>query len=427
MRRHLHPAPRVFIIVAALLAWARVASSFPLVGGGSGDGPRTGDAGSAPVRPPVRLPAVAVPPDVAAIHERAIVIDTHADTTQRIVYQGSSFVDGIPDAQVDLPRMRSGGIDAQFLSIFVAPRRTPSDAFFTEALRQVQAIQAMVARSNGRLALARTAAEIRVNAGKGVPSVLLGVEGGHALGLGPPAEQLAHLRRLAFEGVRYMTLTWANSNSIGGSSGDDGDGRGLTTFGRQVIDEMQKLGVLVDLSHVSDPLFWDAIRAATKPVILSHSSSRTLTNVPRNVTDAMLRAVARNGGAVCVNYNPGFLDIEFSHAQEPIWARYRGLALEEGWRRVREDSARLPAVPLSRLADHVMHMIEVAGIDHVCLGSDFDGIPTTPAGLEDASRLPALTAELKSRGLSAEGLTKVLGANTLRVLDASEIPPVKGR
>jgi membrane dipeptidase len=355
------------------------------------------------------------------LHRRALVIDTHADTTQRILYQGGRFIHGIPGAHLDLPKMNAGGLDAQFLAIFVSPRRTPARAFFSESLRQVNAVQGMTAGSGGRLAFARTAREVRANDARGVASILLGVEGGHSLGPGDPEQQLEHLRRLAAGGVRYLTLTWTNSNDIGGSSGDDGDGRGLSDFGRRVLDEMQKLGVLIDLSHVSDPLFWDAIRYARKPVLLSHSSSRALTNVPRNVSDAMLRAVARNGGAACVNFNPGFLDIEFNRAQAPIWARWKDLPIEESWRRVREESLRLPPVSLSRVADHIMHMVEVAGADHVCLGSDFDGIPTTPAGLDDASRLPALTGELRRRGLSPADIEKVLGANTLRVIEANEV------
>jgi membrane dipeptidase len=365
-------------------------------------------------------PAATIPADVLELHQRAIVVDTHADTTQRIVYDGANFIDGIPDAHLDLAKMRAGGLDAQFFSIFVFPKRTPPAAFFSESLRQIKAIGALVASSGGRLAFARTARDVRTNAARGVASALMGVEGGHSLGSGGEAEQLANLRRFAAEGVRYMTLTWSNSNPIGGSSGDDGDGRGLTDFGRRIIDEMQRLGILVDLSHVSDPLFWDAIRYARKPVILSHSSSRALTNVPRNVSDAMLRAVARNGGAACVNFNPSFLDADYQRAQAPIWAAAARLPIADGWRLVREESSRLPPVPLSRVADHMMHMIEVAGVDAVCLGSDFDGIPSIPAGLEDASRLPALTAELRRRGLSPADVEKVLGANTLRVLEAAE-------
>ena len=348
------------------------------------------------------------------------MVDTHADTTQRIVYQGASFLDGIPGAHLDLEKMRAGGLDAEFFSIFVLPARTPPATYFGEAMKQIHAIQALAAGSGGRLALARTASQVRDAAARGVPAALLGVEGGHALGPGSEAEQLQHLRQFAAEGVRYMTLTWTNSNAIGGSSGDEGDGQGLTAFGRRVIDEMERLGILVDLSHVSDPLFWDAIRYAKKPVLLSHSSSRELANVPRNVTDAMLRAVARNGGAVCVNYNPSFLDADYARAQAPLWGATRGLPLDQRFHRMQELSAQLPPVPLSRLAEHIVHMVQVAGVEHVCLGSDFDGVPSLPAGLDDASHLPALVGELRRRGVSPGDLRMILGGNTLRVMRQSE-------
>lgn len=360
------------------------------------------------------------PPWTAADGPRPLIVDTHADTTQRIVYQGASFLDGIPGAHLDLAKMRAGGLDAEFFSIFVLPSRTAPSTYFAEAMKQIRAIQSLAAGSGGRLALARTARDVRDAAARGVPAALMGVEGGHALGPGTEAEQLQHLRQFAAEGVRYMTLTWTNSNPIGGSSGDDGDGRGLTPFGRRVIDEMERLGVLVDLSHVSDPLFWDAVRYAKKPVLLSHSSSRELANVPRNVTDAMLRAVGRNGGAVCVNYNPAFLDADYARRQAPLWATTRDLPPDRRFPRMQELSAQLPPVPLSRLADHIQHMVQVAGVEHVCLGSDFDGIPSLPAELDDASHLPALVAELRRRGLSPADLRKLLGENTLRVMGQAE-------
>jgi len=212
------------------------------------------------------------------------------------------------------------------------------------------------------------------------------------------------------------------ASPIGGSSGDDSDGRGLTDVGRRIIDEMERLGMMVDVSHVSDPLFWDAIRYARKPVIASHSSARELANVPRNMTDAMLKAVAQNGGAVCVNFGSSFLDRDFAAGEQAAWARARTLGLppKELWRTVRDEVSRLPPVPLSRLVDHVDHVAKVAGIDHVCLGSDFDGVPATPVGLEDVSKLPALTAELRRRGYAPDDVEKILGGNVLRVLAANE-------
>ena len=240
----------------------------------------------------------------------------------------------------------------------------------------------MIRANPGTIAWARTAADVRANAKRGRISALFGVEGGHALLPGNEAEMLEHLRTFYERGARYLTLTWSVASPIGGSSGDDSDGRGLTDVGRRILDEMERLGMMVDVSHVSDPLFWDAIRYARKPVIASHSSAHELANVPRNMTDAMLKAVAQNGGAVCVNFGSSFLDRDFAAGEQAAWARARTLGLppKELWRTVRDEVSRLPPVPLSRLVDHVDHVAKVAGIDHVCLGSDFDGVPANPRG-----------------------------------------------
>jgi membrane dipeptidase len=254
-----------------------------------------------------------------------------------------------------------------------------------------------------------------------VLSALLGVEGGHALLPGDEQAQLDHLRQLARRGVRYLTLTWSVSNDLGGSSGDAGEIRGLTPFGATVVREMNRLGVVVDVSHVSDATFWDAVRASTKPVLASHSSARALANIPRNMTDAMMKAVAAGGGAVCVNFGSAFVDQAFHEQEKAVWGRPRPTALLEMWRQVRADAARLPGnPPLGRIADHIQHVAKVAGVDHVCLGSDFDGVPITPVGMEHVGKLPALTAALRERGLPPEDIEKILGGNVLRVLEANE-------
>src|SRR2546425_1061385 len=363
-------------------------------------------------------------PDISdrKLHDRAIVIDAHSDCTQRITYDGIDFAREQPDMHVDLPKMKAGGLDAQFFSIFVGPWQAKPDGFYGEALRQFDAVHEMIRKNAKTIAWARTAADVRRNARRGIISALFGVEGGHALLPGDRPGLLQHLRTFYERGARYMTLTWSIASPLGGSSGDDSDGQGLTDVGREIIDEMHRLGMMVDVSHVSDPLFWDVIRYARKPIIASHSSSRALANVPRNMTDAMLKAVARNGGAVCVNYGPGFLDEDFFKAEQAIWARTRtlGLAPKELWRTVREEVTRLPPVPLSRLIDHIDHMARGAGVDQVCLGSDFDGIAATPAGLENVSKLPALTAALGRRGYAPADVEKILGGNILRVLEANE-------
>src|SRR5438128_11643346 len=367
-------------------------------------------------------PATAV--SALELHRRAIVIDTHSDCTQRIAYDGIDFARVQPDMHVDLPKMRAGCLDAQFFSIFVGPWQAKPEGYYAEAMKQFDAVHAMIQAHPETIAWATSAADVRANAEHKRISALFGVEGGHALLPGGEAEMLEHLRTFHARGARYLPLTWSIASPLGGSSSDDSDGQGLTDVGRRIIDEMERLGMMVDVSHVSDPLFWDVIRYARKPVIASHSSSRALANVPRNMTDAMLKAVARNGGAVCVNYGPGFLDEDFFKGEQAIWARTRALGLgpKELFRTVRDEAARLPPVPLSKLIDHIDHMARVAGVDHVCLGSDFDGVPATPAGLEDVSKLPAITAALAKRGYVPADVEKILGGNILRVLEANEPP-----
>ena len=366
------------------------------------------------------------PPTAAErdLHRRALVIDAHCDVTQDIVYQGYDFArrHAAGDHHEDLPRDQDGGLDAQIFSIWVDPGQFPREKYFAEAEHQLLALTSALPRAQG-LALARTAQQVRDNEKAGVMSALFGVEGGHMLQPGSPDEQLAHLRRIAALGARYMTLTWSNSNDVGGSSGDEGRVTGLTDFGRKVIAEMERLGIVVDLAHVSDPLFWDAIRAVRRPVIASHSSSRQLANVPRNLTDAQLEAVGKNGGAVCVNFYVGFLDAEALDqikAMEQELDPEKKLPVLELQRKVRARYlAQGKKVRLAVVADHLQHVARVAGIDHVCLGSDFDGIPLAPLGLDDATRLPDLTAELLRRGMSEGEVRKILGENLLRVLEAN--------
>jgi len=364
-------------------------------------------------------PAPAPSDDV--LHKRAIVIDTHADTTQLVTYRDIDIAKPQPDAQLDLAKAAAGGLDAQFFSIFVLPMRFKPDQFFAEATHQLDAIDKLAAANPKQLRVARTAADIRANAKAGVMSALYGLEGGHALLPGDHAAQLEHLRALAARGVRYMTLTWINSNDIGGSCGDAGDIRGLTPFGAEMIAEMNRLGVVVDVSHVSDPTFWDAVRASKKPVLATHSSARALTNIPRNMTDAMLKAVAANGGAVCVNFGSAFIDDAFHKAEDAVWAKKRDAKGFEAWQQIRVEARAIePKVPLARLLDHIQHVAKVAGVEHTCLGSDFDGVPVTPTGMEDVSKLPAITAGLRARGFSPADVEKILGGNVLRVLEANE-------
>ena len=346
------------------------------------------------------------------LHFASIVVDTHDDTTQRFLDGDFDLLPRNGSGSIDIPRMKEGGLGAIFFSIWIPSKITGPDAV-KRALDQIDAVHEQTRKHPKEITLATTAAEIREARKDGKIAALMGVEGGHMI-----ASDLTVLRSYAALGVRYMTLTHSNTNSIGGSQGDEGEIAGLTDFGRRALEEMDRLGVMVDVSHVSDPLFWDVIRAVKKPVIASHSSSRELARHTRNMTDAMIKAVAKNGGAVCVNYWCAFLDDGFRDAARPVTEKTGNMRTSD--RRRAFESAGLPDVPLARIADHIEHIARVGGIDHVCLGSDFDGVPMLPSGLEDVSRLPLLTAELRRRGFSPGDLLKILGENTLRVMAANE-------
>jgi membrane dipeptidase len=316
----------------------------------------------------------------------------------------------------------------------VPPQLYPGDAAYAQSIAEFDAIDRFVSRNAGVIALARLVSDVRSAAAANKVAFLIGVEGGHGLGDVPDEQLIARLREFDARGARYMTLTWSTSNRLGGSSGDDGKTRGLTPLGARVIQVMNELGMIVDVSHVSDATFFDAVKASTKPVLASHSSSRAICDHPRNMTDDMLRAVRDNGGAVCVNFGQDFLDQgwhnQWAVLQQSLGAAVGDIAKEhpgdpKGAQlaflpRYRALAAQLPRVPASRVVDHIEHIARVAGFDHVCLGSDFDGIPLGPAGLDDVSKFPFITEELSRRGFGTGEIRKILGENVLRVLAANE-------
>jgi membrane dipeptidase len=371
------------------------------------------------------------------LHRSAIVVDTHNDVTQRLTLEDADLSRPFPDAQTDIPRMQAGGLDAEFLSVWVPPELYPGDKAYTYSIAQFDAIDRLVSRSAGVAVLARSVSEVRSAATANKIAFLIGVEGAH--GLGDVSDELfiARLHEFYDRGARYMTLTWSNSNRLGGSSGDAGKTSGLTPFGVRVVKVMNELGMIVDISHVSDPTFFDAVKASTKPMLASHSSSRAICDHPRNMTDDMLRAVRDNGGAACVNFGQDFLDPGW-HQQWAVLQKSLGAAIGDIVKehpgdpkgvqlaflpRYRALAAQLPRVPASRVVDHIEHVAAVAGIDHVCLGSDFDGIPLGPAGLDDVSKFPFITEELARRGFNPNDIRKILGENVLRVLAANEKRP----
>jgi membrane dipeptidase len=372
-----------------------------------------------------------------ALHRDAIVIDTHNDVTQRLLTDKADLGTRLADGQTDIPRMREGGLDAEFLSVFVPPKLFPGEHAYERAIAEFDAIDAFIASHKGSAVLARTASEVRAAAASGTTAFLIGVEGGHSLGDASDDELLRRLQTFFDRGARYMTLTWSNSNRLGGSSGDDGRTRGLTPFGQRVVARMNELGMMVDISHVSDATFFDAVHASKLPVLASHSSARALFDHPRNMTDDMIRAVAANGGAVCVNFGPEFLDhaydVALEAAQKSMAPRMGAIMAEQGsdagaamaalWNEFRGLGKSVPPVSAIKVIDHIEHIARVAGADHVCIGSDFDGIPVGPVGLDDVSKLPFITRELLRRGFDAADIRKILGENVLRVLDANQRGP----
>jgi membrane dipeptidase len=360
------------------------------------------------------------------IHAGAPVIDGHNDLPWELREKWASspshgdLRERQPEFHTDLPRLREGGVGAQFWSAWVAfdPDRSTLETF----LEQIDVIHRMVDFYSDDLEMAATADDVERIRGIGRVACLIGVEGGHAID-----DSLAALRLFHRLGVRYMTLTHTETTSWADSSTDAPRHGGLSEFGEQVVNTMNWLGMLVDLSHVSDETAWDALRVTKAPVICSHSSARALADHPRNVPDDLLAAIGASGGVVMVNFFPGFvvpasaeiLQRGLAHKRELLAAGVKGEALGtamDEWR---------AAHPLARgtvqdVCDHIEHVAKVAGVDHVGIGSDFDGIPVTPAGLDDASTYPAITAELLRRGWSEQDLRKLLGENVLRVLREAE-------
>lgn len=362
------------------------------------------------------------------LQQPIIIVDGHVDTPQRMLDGKVDISVRLRDGHVDVPRMKEGGLTAAFFSIWVDNTYGPGTAF-RRAMALIDAVRAL-ADTAPDAELATTAADVRAVAARGHVAILMGVEGGHAI-----ENSLDKLDTLYERGVRYMTLTWNNANDWAGSSMDERRQGGLTSFGRDVVHRMNALGMLVDVSHVSDSTFTDVLATTTKPVIASHSSCRALAAHPRNLTDDQLRAIARNGGVVGINFFPVFLDdhfraqyAELNRALRPqfdsIRARYPGqpgLADFEidKFRAARLMERRMVVPGIERLVDHIEHAVQVMGVEHVALGSDFDGISVLPVPMKDATSLPLLAAALKARGIGDSDVRKILGENFLRVLSAA--------
>lgn len=371
--------------------------------------------------------------DAAAIHSRAIAIDMHADTPQRLLDEQVDLSQLLPDGHFDSVRAREGGLDAQFFSIWVEPQLFGGGGptAMKRADDQIAAVRALAERHPETWQLATTAADIRRIAAAGKMAALTGLEGGYAID-----ERIENVERYYQLGVRYMSPAWTVSTNWAGSSGDEvGKTRGLNEFGREVVSEMNRLGMMVDVSHVSDKTFWDIINTSTKPVIATHSGCRAIANVPRNLNDEMIAAIAKSGGVVNVIFYPEHLEPGWSEKKKKVDAEIapavqraseeeRGDAAHKKLARDRvrreEFARRLPPVNVSRLVDHIDHIVKLVGVDYVGIGTDFDGVQSTLSDLADISELPNLTRELLRRGYSVSDVEKILGGNMLRVMEAVE-------
>jgi membrane dipeptidase len=373
---------------------------------------------------PCRLRAQDYRAQAAALLKTVPLIDGHNDLPDAIRARGG--LDSVdlavrqPKLMSDLPKLRAGGVGAQFWAAYVPVTTLDSGTHpAVYALEQIDLIKRMCATYPRDLAMAYTAADVEQNFKAGKVSCLIGIEGGHAI-----ENSLGALRMFAALGVRYITLTHWRSLSWATASTDTAQ-RGLSAFGRDVVREMNRLGILVDLSHVNDATMSDALHTTRAPIIFSHSSARALTHHARDVPDSILRLVPANGGVVMVNFNPGFVSEAVRLYEDSVESRTRALRASGADSitvadSVRRWTARAPKATLAQVADHIEHVRAVAGIEHVGLGSDFDGITEVPVGLEDVAQFPALVAELLRRGWSAEDVRKLVGLNTLRVLRAAE-------
>jgi membrane dipeptidase len=371
--------------------------------------------------------------DPLVIHYRAIAIDMHADTVQRVLDEHVDLQKQLKDGHLDAVRAKAGGLDAQFFSIWVEPQLFGGGGAraVKRADDQIAAIRDLAERHPETWQLATTASDIRRAAADGKIAALFGLEGGYAID-----ERLENVERYYKMGVRYMSPAWSVSTSWAGSSGDDvGASRGLNDFGKNVVREMNRLGMMVDVSHVSDRTFWDIVNTSTKPVIATHSACRAIADVPRNLTDDMIRALAKTGGVVNVIFYPEHIEPGWSQKKKQLDADIAPLVqkasdseagdavhkkLARDRVRQEEYARHLPAVTVSRIVDHIDHIVKLVGIDYVGIGSDFDGVQATTSDLATVADLPNLTRELFRRGYSESDIDKILGGNMLRVMEANE-------
>ncbi len=370
------------------------------------------------------------------LHNKAILADTHNDILSSAVLDGIDISNRVKEGHSDLVRWKEGGLDVQFFSVWTGEKARNKEGFYKDAEQEIDALSILVLKNPDRITLARDYKEVKKGIRQDKLVALIGVEGGHMI-----EDDMDKLQALYNQGMRYMTLTWNNSTSWATSAKDEtsfsfeGQGetkrKGLTSFGKQVVKRMNELGIIVDLSHVGEQTFYDAIATVTKPVMLSHSSVWSICPVFRNVKDEQIKAVAKNGGVICINFYSGFIDSNFAkkmdelegtkgkQIKDSLQQYYDAAKMNEIWRQ--RFSAELePFRPtLAQMVDHIDHIVKLVGDDYVGIGSDYDGVSSLPKGLEDVTTYPKITEELLRRGYSKKSVYKILGGNVMRVMKAN--------
>ena len=345
------------------------------------------------------------------------VLDSHCDTPSQIL-RGRDLSKDNELAHIDIPKLKRGGVDAAFFALYI-PASLDYDAAYEYAGRLYESVKEMVEANSDSLAFALSEEQAYENRKNGLISIFLGLENGSPIG-----HSLERLKEFYDKGVRYVTLCHSKDNQICDSCAVNKTWGGLSQFGKEVIAEMNRLGMLVDVSHISDEAFYDVLECSTKPVVATHSCCRALSNHPRNLTDDMICALAAKGGVIQINFYPLFLDVKFNDVLSESGIVERGEAIEaefiadpfnehkrKAWHAVVKELQQLPRPSLNMIVDHIDHVVSLVGINHVGLGSDFDGIEVTPGGLEDVSKLPDLFSELRKRGYSDSDIEKIASKN----------------
>lgn len=371
--------------------------------------------------------------DAPRLHQKAILVDTHNDILSSAVLDGKDISNRIAEGHSDLIRFAQGGVDVQFFSVFTGPDARNKEGVYKDANQEIDSLQSIAARNADRMIVATDYKAVKKGIRRKKLVALIGVEGGHMI-----EEDMDKLKALYDRGMRYMTLTWNNSTSWASSAMDETlnpaklKHKGLTDFGREVVRKMNELGIMVDLSHTGEQTFYDAISVSTKPVLLSHSSVWNICPVFRNVKDEQIKAVATNGGVICINFYSGFISKEFDQRQQELngAASQRikdsllnvlkdSTLMETQWRSYVKSEMEKVRPTIAQLVDHIDYIVKLVGDDYVGIGADYDGVGSLPIGLEDVTTYPKITEELLRRGYSKRAIKKILGGNVLRVMRAN--------